>query len=829
MRNRVLILSTLLLAGSLAPAPAVAQDEEGEGEAAELFASENMRYVDTLAYELAYPDVEALPHGTDIEFADLVAGGEVSVERLAGRGRVQTAVEVSRASFDSADAVVIATGGVFADALAAAPLATSLGAPVLLSTADVLSPETLAEVERLGASTAILMGGVDALSADVADALADAGLDVRRIGGPNRFATAALITEEVGVDGEVLLAEGQRSDPDEGWQAALGASALGAVHRIPLLLVTADRLPEETAALLADDVDVVLAGSESDVTPDVAEQVDERTGTVTRIGGPTVYATSAALTAESIRRGADGRTVFVATGEVFPDGLVSGAAVGAAGGVLYLVDGDDLAGSPETRDAIADAAPHRVTISGGVDAISAVAGDALADLAAAQAEPSPYAIAGTYMNGLQIVDIADPEDAAVVSTYDCGVLQGDVQIFTRDGRTYATYTSEDTTSIVWRSDCVADAVAAGDIAFADDDGDGEPDDLSPAYGTYIADITDPLRPTYGGFIAVPEGSHNGTVHPSGEWFYNSDSALITDVTPQIQIYDLRDLDDITRVGTVDLPVRPGLGTSSHDITFNANGTRMYSAALSQTVIFDTTDPAAPVEVSSFVDPAINVEHQADPVTVTNSAGEQRELLIVEDELAGAAGNGFCPGGGMHVYDVTGDNELNPALNKVGTYFIPEFRPAGTGSGQGEAITCTSHVFRIYPEQQIITIAWYNAGVWVLDISGLADAATSPVSQPIETLGYAYFEDSDTWSFKTDRFDEDGSFYGYGNDIARGLDIFRFDATAEPADAGAFQGRWVDQATAVGIAQRTAAAAGFTQADAILPRCVILGEASAPGT
>ena len=41
------------------------------------------------------------------------------------------------------------------------------------------------------------------------------------------------------------------------------------------------------------------------------------------------------------------------------------------------------------------------------------------------------------------------------------------------------------------------------------------------------------------------------------------------------------------------PTRPGLGTESHDITFNADGTRAYSAALSQGVIIDTTDPANP--------------------------------------------------------------------------------------------------------------------------------------------------------------------------------------------------------------------------------------------
>ncbi|HUG86698.1 MAG TPA: cell wall-binding repeat-containing protein, partial [Euzebya sp.] len=512
-----------------------------------------------------------------------------------------------------------------------------------------------------------------------------------------------------------------------------------------------------------------------------------------------------------------GSNAYVATARAFPDGLVAGAAVAATGGVLYLVDGLGLSGSPESLTALEDAGLRRLRIVGGNAAVSdAVEADLVALLGEA-APPREYAIAGTEYNGMQIVDITNPRNARIASVYDCGTLQGDIQVFEQGDRTLATFTSENTSSLVIESRCVQDAVAAGDVdgaALAEGD-------RTSAYGTYVVDITDPLDPVYGGFIPVPEGSHNGTVHPSGDWFYNSDSALIDDVTPQIQIYDISALPEVTRVGEVDLPVRPGLGTSSHDLTFNADGSRMYAAALSQTIIYDTTDPAAPVEVSSWIDPAINVEHQADPIDLVDSEGNERTLLLVEDELAGAAGNGFCPGGGVHIYDITGDNELDPMLHKVGTYFIPEFRPAGTGSGEGEAITCTAHVFRIHPEQQIMTIAWYNAGVWVLDLSGLADAAT-PLDEPIQTLGYAYFDNSDTWSFKTNRIEEDGSFYAYGNDIIRGLDVYRFDATADGgADLAEMQGRFVNQPTAIAMADRAAIANGLLPGEVDGPRCLLI--------
>ena len=56
-----------------------------------------------------------------------------------------------------------------------------------------------------------------------------------------------------------------------------------------------------------------------------------------------------------------------------------------------------------------------------------------------------YALAGSYNNGMQIVDITDPQNAQIAAVYDCGVSQGDVQVFRQEdlpGRTFATYTSD---------------------------------------------------------------------------------------------------------------------------------------------------------------------------------------------------------------------------------------------------------------------------------------------------------------------------------------------------------------------------------------------------
>ena len=380
-----------------------------------------------------------------------------------------------------------------------------------------------------------------------------------------------------------------------------------------------------------------------------------------------------------------------------------------------------------------------------------------------------YALAGTLRGGMQIVDITDPEEPFIAAVYDCAISQGDIQVWKHDRRILASYTADGT------------FVAAGAASRCGRDLELGPD----ASGTVIVDLTTPTSPQTVSYLAVPRGSHNMTVHPSGDYLYNSNSDLITSTEPTITIYDISQPEQPRKVQDFPLPFVPlSLGSESHDITFNEDGTRAYSAALSQTLVLDTSDPENPVQVSQILDPTINVAHQADPVTLTREDGSERAVLVVTDERAGAAASAECPGGGLHLYDITGDLEQAP--EKIGTWFIP----AATVQ---DGATCTSHVLRVYPDQEMLTVAWYAQGVRVLDLSGLADFEGSPLEVGlgdgvgIREVGNYVLEDSDTWSFKTNRIAADGSFYGYGNDLVRGFDVYRFDGAGlsvpplEPVD------------------------------------------------
>ena len=377
------------------------------------------------------------------------------------------------------------------------------------------------------------------------------------------------------------------------------------------------------------------------------------------------------------------------------------------------------------------------------------------DIEFAKIAGKEYALAGTLRGGMQIIDISKPRHPERVAVYDCAISQGDIQVWKHRGRVLASYTADGTFG-----EEGAASKCARDL------------DLGPdAAGTVIVDISKPAQPQSVSFLYVERGSHNMTIHPSGDYLYNSNSDLIDSTQPTITIYDVSDPEQPKKVQDFPIPFVPtSLGSESHDITFNESGTRAYSAALSQTLVLDTTDPRNPEIVSQIVDPTINVAHQADPVTLTRDDGSKREVLVVTDERAGAAGSVECPGGGLHLYDITGDKELAP--EKIGTWFIP----AATVQ---DGATCTSHVLRIYPDQELMTIAWYAQGVRVIDISGLADFEGSPVAVGIgdgvgmTEVGHYVLPDSDTWSFKTNKIAKDGSFYGYGNDLVRGFDVYHF--------------------------------------------------------
>src|SRR5690606_29693273 len=148
--------------------------------------------------------------------------------------RIETSVEVSQEVFGDgeAGAVVLTRADDFPDAQAGAPLAVDRDAPILLTAPAALHPVTEAEIVRVlpEGGTVYLLGGTVALSEAVEDRLVELGFEVVRLGGVNRFATAAIIAGEGLGHPAVLLATngGDFADSVVAGAAAPAAAAGGA-------------------------------------------------------------------------------------------------------------------------------------------------------------------------------------------------------------------------------------------------------------------------------------------------------------------------------------------------------------------------------------------------------------------------------------------------------------------------------------------------------------------------------------------------------------------------------------------------------------------------
>ena len=125
---------------------------------------------------------------------------------------------------------------------------------------------------------------------------------------------------------DIMVASGLKY-PD-----ALSASATGN----PVLLVGKTLTDNQKAylATLGGNDDYYVIGGPDAINAEVAKAVDAY-GTVTRLGGDTRYETGLAVAEEFF---ANARTVVIASGDDFPDGLTGGVLANAMNAPLMLVN-----------------------------------------------------------------------------------------------------------------------------------------------------------------------------------------------------------------------------------------------------------------------------------------------------------------------------------------------------------------------------------------------------------------------------------------------------------------------------------------------------------
>ncbi|MBS2546333.1 DUF1906 domain-containing protein [Catenulispora sp. NL8] len=345
----------------------------------------------------------------DTDWFDVGQASRGTVERLAGFDRDITAVLASVRTFDchgcatpgrdQAKAAVLSRDDTFADALGGSALAAQADGPLLLTGTKAMNPSTMKELHRIltPGSTVYLLGGTQALSPAVQNAIAANGFVPRRIAGYDRFGTAVSIAHAISPDGppsSVLVATG--TDFPDALAAGAAAGALG----ISAQTVVPGAPAPQPGDISHDGAVVVLSNGSSlpQATRDYLDGLDPNTTKMYGIGGKAVTAVHTAF--PSWQNGQDfiplfgadrygtaaavaGRfsylptSVVVASGANWPDALSGGAMAAHRGVPLLLTDPKVLPGPTGYYLGGKNSPITTATLVGGTAAISPAAATAL--------------------------------------------------------------------------------------------------------------------------------------------------------------------------------------------------------------------------------------------------------------------------------------------------------------------------------------------------------------------------------------------------------------------------------------------------------------------
>lgn len=332
--------------------------------------------------------------------------------------------------------------------------------------------------------------------------------------------------------------------------------------------------------------------------------------------------------------------------------------------------------------------------------------------------------------GLRIVDIANPSKPVLLNAEIADTASRDVDIMEHpNGRLYA-------------------VLSAGGVA--------------------LVDVTDPALAVLISEASV--SSHNMAVVPNSTIVYNSRS-ISTHVpgvgeTGQIDIIDFADPANPT-VTVFAMPAvitTPGgipkavTATTCHDITFNAELERAYCAGVTDTQIWDISDPANP-EIIQVIDyPLVNIHHG-----VWDARGG--DLLILGDEFAGAAAGPMCsttvdyPTSALWFFDIS--NIENPVPVD---YFQVEWDSLLDGNeGTPDLDLCTTHFGTLVEGHEMMVMGWYAAGTVLLDFSGVDN---TPLVGAVSQVAHYYPGDSNTWEAREYKG------HIYTGDTMRGMDVLK---------------------------------------------------------
>lgn len=269
-----------------------------------------------------------------------------SIIRLGGNNRYETSGIIAKSFQDKAlNAVIIATGNNFPDALAGGALVKKLNAPVVLVNSKVAgSTETLSYINaNLSRSGKIyILGGTGAVSDEFINYFVSSGYtrsNIIRIYGANRDKTSVQISKalnpETGTPAVIAV--------DSTFADALSISGVAGFRGWPILLTGKDKMDTSVIDYIKTlkPSSIYIAGGEGAVSKAVYDKLKSITGygsdKIVRIAGTNRYETSAKI-AGYFYNGSN--KIYLAIGNNFPDALSGVSLTGMNAGALMLTSND---------------------------------------------------------------------------------------------------------------------------------------------------------------------------------------------------------------------------------------------------------------------------------------------------------------------------------------------------------------------------------------------------------------------------------------------------------------------------------------------------------
>ncbi|WP_394172053.1 cell wall-binding repeat-containing protein [Guptibacillus hwajinpoensis] len=197
------------------------------------------------------------------------------IERLSGDNRYDTNVQIINKLAEKgskSEAVFLATGKNFADALSAASIAGANDMPIILTDGKSLTDDA----KKLMAGKLVYVLGGDAVISDQVVDMADEIATTKRLAGANRYGTLVEIHKELGSTTDNLFVANGRNFPD-----ALAASPLVVKDQGSMFLVESNKIPKEIESYLVkyftttDVSGATVLGGDNAVNKEVRDQFNK--------------------------------------------------------------------------------------------------------------------------------------------------------------------------------------------------------------------------------------------------------------------------------------------------------------------------------------------------------------------------------------------------------------------------------------------------------------------------------------------------------------------------------------------------------------------------